>query len=66
MVVNHFLIPADACCFNPGAWIASADATTVIAISNEIGSDLGRFQDALWILAAYHLGLGPAQPLVCP
>ena len=52
--------------FHQGAWLASADATTVIAISNTIGSELGRFQDALWILAAYHLGLGPAQPLVRP
>ena len=35
----------------------------VIAIYNTISSDFGRFQDAMWILASYHLGLGPAQPL---
>ncbi|KAF7508802.1 hypothetical protein GJ744_008679 [Endocarpon pusillum] len=40
-----------------------ADATMVIAIFNTIGSDFGRFQDSIWIVAAYHLGLGPAQPL---
>ena len=36
----------------------------VIAIFNTIGSDFGRFQDSVWIVAAYHLGLCPAQPLV--
>ncbi|KAF6226987.1 hypothetical protein HO133_008428 [Letharia lupina] len=35
----------------------------VIAVYNTISSDFGRFQDAIWILASYRLGLGPAQPL---
>ena len=47
-----------------GVWLASADGSMVIAIYNTISSDFDRFQDAMWILAAYHLGLAPAQPLV--
>ena len=46
-----------------GVWLASVDATMVVAIYNTISSDFGRFQDAMWILAAYHLGILPAQPL---
>ena len=46
-----------------GVWLASADTTMVTAIYNTIGSDFGNFQDVMWILAAYHLGLTPAQPL---
>ena len=46
-----------------GVWLASADTTMVTAIYNTISSDFGNFQDAMWILAAYHLGLTPAQPL---
>ena len=46
-----------------GVWLASVDTTMVVAIYNTISSDFGRFQDAMWILAAYHLGLLPAQPL---
>lgn len=46
-----------------GVWLASVDTTMVVAIYNTISSDFGRFQDAMWILVAYHLGLLPAQPL---
>ena len=46
-----------------GVWLASLDTTMVNAIYNTISSDFGRFQDAMWILAAYHLGIAPAQPL---
>ena len=46
-----------------GVWLASIDTTMVVAIYNTISSDFGKFQDAMWILAAYHLGLLPAQPL---
>lgn len=46
-----------------GVWLASVDTTMVVAIYNTISSDFGRFQDAMWILAAYHLGLLPAQPV---
>lgn len=35
----------------------------VITVYNTTSSDFGRFQDAIWILASYRLGLGPAQPL---
>ena len=46
-----------------GTWLAAVDATMVVAVYNTIGSDFGRFQDSMWILVSYHLGLGPAQPL---
>ena len=46
-----------------GVWIATADTTLVTAVYNTISSDLGNFQDAMWILAAYQLGMAPAQPL---
>ena len=46
-----------------GVWLASVDTTMVVGIYNTISSDFGSFQDAMWILAAYHLGLLPAQPL---
>ena len=46
-----------------GVWLACTDATMVTAIYNTISSDFGRLQDSMWILAAYHLGLAPAQPL---
>ena len=46
-----------------GVWLASVDTTMVVAIYNTISSDFSSFQDAMWILAAYHLGLLPAQPL---
>lgn len=46
-----------------GVWLASVDTTMVVATYNTISSDFGSFQDAMWILAAYHLGLLPAQPL---
>ncbi|CAF9904011.1 MAG: hypothetical protein ALECFALPRED_004800 [Alectoria fallacina] len=45
-------------CF--GVWLASVDTTMVTAIYNTISSDFGRFEDAMWILAAYHLGIAPA------
>ena len=46
-----------------GVWIASVDTTMVITIYNTISSDLGQFQDAMWVVTAYQLGLAPAQPL---
>ena len=46
-----------------GVWIATADTTLVTAVYNIISSDLSEFQDAMWILAAYQLGMAPAQPL---
>lgn len=46
-----------------GVWLASLDTTMINAIYNTISSEFGRFQDAMWILAAYHLGIAPAQPL---
>lgn len=46
-----------------GVWLASLDTTMVNAIYNTISSDYSRFQDAMWVLAAYHLGIAPAQPL---
>ncbi len=46
-----------------GVWLSSVDTTLVVAVYNTISSDLGRFQDAVWILAAYQLGMAPAQPL---
>ena len=35
----------------------------VITVYNTISSDLGHFQDAMWVVTAYQLGLAPAQPL---
>lgn len=46
-----------------GVWLASIDVTMVTAIYNTISSDFGGFQDAMWVIAAYHLGIAPAQPL---
>ena len=46
-----------------GVWIASVDTTMVITVYNTISSDLGRFEDAMWILAAYQQGMAPTQPL---
>ena len=46
-----------------GVWIASVDTTMVITVYNTISSDLGQFQDAMWVVTAYQLGLAPAQPL---
>ena len=46
-----------------GVWLASVDTTMIVAIYNTISSYFGRFQDAMWILASYQLGIAPAQPL---
>ena len=36
-----------------GVWIASVDTTMVITVYNTINSDLGRFQDTMWVVTAY-------------
>jgi hypothetical protein len=52
--------------FLTGVFIANAEGSLVLATNSQIASDLGRLEDASWLVTSYILTMTAAQPLVRP
>lgn len=50
--------------FLTGVFIANAEGSLVLATNSQIASDLGRLEDASWLVTSYVLAMTAAQPLV--
>ncbi|KAJ5833281.1 hypothetical protein N7474_001592 [Penicillium riverlandense] len=46
-----------------GVFIANAEGSLVLATNSQIASDLGRLEDASWLVTSYILAMTAAQPL---
>lgn len=59
------VIDADSIMRYPGAFVANADASIVMATYGTISSELGSLEDASWVVVTYSLSMCAVQSMVC-